>query len=72
MLETGQLLSRLTGTATVIAQSAGHRVRRSSSFGSCGFRRDRALAVLVTRSGGVENRVVVTELKIDDHTHSNA
>jgi heat-inducible transcriptional repressor len=27
----------------------------------------RALAVLVTRSGGVENRVVVTELGIDDH-----
>jgi heat-inducible transcriptional repressor len=28
----------------------------------------RTLAVLVTRSGGVENRVVVTELEIDDHT----
>jgi heat-inducible transcriptional repressor len=65
--ETGQLLSRLTGTATIIArppvtEAALEQLRfmRLSS--------GRALAVLVTRSGGVENRVVVTELDIDDHS----
>jgi heat-inducible transcriptional repressor len=65
--ETGQLLSRLTGTATIIARPPVTgatleqlRFMRLSS--------GRTLAVLVTRSGGVENRVVVTELEIDDRT----
>lgn len=65
--ETGQLLSRLTGTATIIARPAVTeavldqlRFMRLSS--------GRTLAVLVTRSGGVENRVVVTELDVDDRT----
>ena len=65
--ETGQLLSRLTGTATIIAQPPVAeaildqlRFMRLSS--------GRTLAVLVTRSGGVENRVVVTELDVDDHS----
>ena len=63
--ETGQLLSRLTGTATIIARPAVARPR-SISFGSC--------ALEGTDAGGagdplgrVENRVVVTELDVDDH-----
>jgi heat-inducible transcriptional repressor len=65
--ETAQFLSRLTGTATIIAQPPVTeamldqlRFMRLSS--------GRALAVLVTRSGSVENRVVVTEFDVDDHT----
>ena len=63
--ETGQLLSRLTGTATIIAQppvteSTLEQLRFMPLAGG------RTLAVLVTRSGGVENRVVVTELQIDE------
>ena len=65
--ETGQILSRLTGTAAIIAQQpvveaplAQLRFMRLAE--------GRTLAVLVTRSGSVENRVVVTELQIDDHT----
>jgi heat-inducible transcriptional repressor len=64
--ETGQLLSRLTGTATIIAQPPV----AEATLDQLRFMRlssGRALAVLVTRSGGVENRVVVTELGIDDH-----
>ena len=65
--ETGQLLSRLTGTATIIArppvaEAALDQIRFMRLSGG------RTLAVLVTRSGGVENRVVVTELDVDDHT----
>lgn len=65
--ETGQLLSGLTGTATIIAQppvlEAGLEQLRFMPLSA-----GRTLAVLVTRSGAVENRVVVTELDIDDHT----
>ncbi len=64
--ETGQLLSGLTGTATIIAQppvlEAGLEQLRFMPLSG-----GRTLAVLVTRSGAVENRVVVTELDIDDH-----
>jgi heat-inducible transcriptional repressor len=65
--ETGQLLSRLTGTATIIAQPP----MAEATLDQLRFMRlssGRTLAVLVTRSGGVENRVVVTELDVDDHT----
>jgi len=61
------LLSRLTGTATIIAQPPVSE----ATLEQLRFMRlstGRTLAVLVTRSGGVENRVVVTELEIDDHT----
>ena len=64
---TGQLLSRLTGTAAIIAQQPV----LEAPLEQLRFMRlaeGRTLAVLVTRSGGVENRVVVTELQIDDHT----
>jgi heat-inducible transcriptional repressor len=64
--ETGQLLSRLTGTATIIARPPV----TEATLEQLRFMRlstGRALAVLVTRSGGVENRVVVTEVDIDDH-----
>jgi len=63
--ETGQLLSRLTGTATIIARPPV----TEASLDQLRFMRlssGRALAVMVTRSGGVENRVVVTELNVDD------
>ena len=64
---TGQLLSRLTGTATIIAEppvleATLEQLRFMRLSGG------RALAVLVTRSGGVENRVVETELDIDEST----
>ena len=65
--ETGQLLSRLTGTATIIARPPV----TEATLDQLRFMRlssGQALAVLVTRSGGVENRVVVTELDVDDHT----
>lgn len=64
---TGQLLSRLTGTAAIIAQQPASEV----TLDQLRFLRlggNRTLAVLVARSGGVENRVVSTELEIDDHT----
>ncbi len=64
--ETGQLLSRLTGTATIIAQPTVVE----ATLDQLRFMRlsgGRALAVLVTRSGVVENRVVVTEVAVDDH-----
>ncbi len=65
--ETGQLLSRLTGTATIIAQPPV----LEATLEQLRFMRlsaGRTLAVLVTRSGGVENRVVVTALEIDDQS----
>jgi len=65
--ETGQLLSRLTGTATIIARPPV----AEATLDQLRFMRlssGRTLAVLVTRSGGVENRVVVTELDVDDNT----
>ena len=65
--ETGQLLSRLTGTATIIAQPPV----AEANLDQLRFMRlssGRTLAVLVTRSGGVENRVVVTKLDVDDHS----
>jgi heat-inducible transcriptional repressor len=62
--ETGQLLSRLTETATIIARppvmEATLEQLRFIRLGG-----GRTLAVLVTRSGAIENRVVVTELEID-------
>ena len=65
--ETGQLLSMLTGTATIIARppvlEATLDQLRFIRLGA-----GQTLAVLVTRSGAIENRVVVTELDIDDHT----
>ncbi len=65
--ETGQLLSRLTGTATIIArppvmESTLEQLRFIRLGGG------RTLAVLVTRSGAIENRVVVTELDIDERS----
>ena len=65
--ETGQLLSRLTGTATIIArptvaEATLDQLRFMQLSGG------RTLAVLVTRSGVVENRVVVTEVAVDDHS----
>lgn len=63
--ETGQLLSRLTGTATIIAEPPV----AEASLDQIRFMRlagGRTLAVLVTRSGTVENRVVVTELDVSD------
>ncbi len=65
--ETGQLLSRLTGTATIIAQPTVVEV----TLDQLRFMRlsgGRTLAVLVTRSGVVENRVVVTDIAVDDHS----
>jgi heat-inducible transcriptional repressor len=65
--ETAQLLSRLTGTATIVAQ----RPFAEAALDQLRFMRlsgGRALAVLVTRSGAVENRVVATEMNVDDHT----
>lgn len=65
--ETGQLLSRLTGTATIIAQPTV----AEATLDQLRFMRlsgGRTLAVLVTRSGVVENRVVVTEVAVDDHS----
>jgi heat-inducible transcriptional repressor len=65
--ETGQLLSRLTGTATIIAR----RPVVEAVLDQLRFMRlsgGRALAVLVTRSGAVENRVVATEMNVDDYT----
>jgi heat-inducible transcriptional repressor len=65
--ETGQLLSRLTGTATIIARPPVAEATLDQ-LRFMRLSRGRTLAVLVTRSGGVENRVVVTELDVDDHT----
>ena len=65
--ETGHLLSGLTGTATIIARPPVVE----ATLDQLRFMRlstRRTLAVLVTRSGAVENRVVVTELDVDDHT----
>ncbi len=65
--ETGQLLSRLTGTAAIIARAQVAK----TSLDQLRFMRlaeGRTLAVLVTRSGTVENRVVVTELAVDDQS----
>ena len=65
--ETGQLLSLLTGTATIIARPT----IVEASLDQLRFMRlsgGRTLAVLVTRSGVVENRVVVTEVAVDDHS----
>ena len=65
--ETSQLLSGLTGTATIFARppvaEATLDQLRFMQLSS-----GRTLAILVTRSGGVENRVVVTELDVDPHT----
>ncbi|MEM8607546.1 MAG: heat-inducible transcriptional repressor HrcA [Myxococcota bacterium] len=65
--ETGQLLSHLTGTAAIIARPSGADAR----LDQLRFMRlatGRILAVLVARSGTVENRIVVTNLTVDDHT----
>lgn len=62
---TGQLLSRLTGTATIIAKPAV----AEATLEQLRFMRlsaGRTLAVLVTRGGSVENRVLVAELDVDD------
>ena len=64
---TGQILSRLTGTAAIIAQQPLAEVTLEQ-LRFIRLAEGRTLAVLVTRSGGVENRVVSTELDIDDHT----
>jgi heat-inducible transcriptional repressor len=65
--ETGQLLSHLTGTATIISRPsvADARLDQLRFMRLAG---GRTLAVLVMRSGAVENRVVVTELDADDRT----
>lgn len=65
--ETGQLLSRLTGTATIIAEppvteAALEQVRFMR------LSEGRTLAVLVTRSGNVENRVIAAGLDVDEPT----
>ena len=65
--ETGQLLSRLTGTATIIARPPV----MEATLDQLRFIRlgeGRTLAVLVTRSGAIENRVVMTELDIDERS----
>jgi len=65
--ETGQLLSDLTGTATIIALPAVV----DANLDQLRFMRlatGRVLAVLVMRSGAVENRIVSTELEVDDRT----
>ncbi|MDH3729468.1 MAG: HrcA family transcriptional regulator, partial [Myxococcales bacterium] len=64
---TGQLLSHLTGTATIIARPsvADARLDQLRFIRLAG---ERTLAVLVMRSGSVENRVVVTELGVDNRT----
>ena len=64
---TGQLLSHLTGTATIIARPsvADARLDQLRFIRLAG---ERTLAVLVMRSGSVENRVVVTELAVDNRT----
>lgn len=67
VLETGQLLSHLTGTATIIARPSVTNAR----LDQLKFMRlagGRSLAVLVMCSGAIENRVVVTELDVDDHS----
>lgn len=63
--ETGQLLSRLTGTASIIVRPSASE----TTLDQIRFMRlsgGRTLAVMVTRSGAVENRVVVTEIEVDD------
>ena len=65
--ETGQLLSRLTGTATIIAQPRFAEARLDQ-LRFMRLSEGRTLAVLVTRGGAVENRVVVTELAVDDRS----
>jgi heat-inducible transcriptional repressor len=65
--ETGQLLSHLTGTATIIARPSVADARLDQ-LRFIRLASDRTLAVLVMRSGSVENRVVVTKLTVDDHT----
>ncbi|MEM7436741.1 MAG: heat-inducible transcriptional repressor HrcA [Myxococcota bacterium] len=65
--ETGQLLSHLTHTATIIARPSVTEAR----LDQLRFMRlssGRTLAVLVGRSGTVENRIVATELDVDDRT----
>jgi heat-inducible transcriptional repressor len=65
--ETGQLLSRLTGTATIIARPpVSEATLDQLRFIRLSGRR--TLAVLVTRGGAVENRIVATELAMDDRT----
>ena len=64
---TGQILSRITGTAAIIAQQPLAEVTLDQ-LRFIRLAEGRTLAVLVARSGGVENRVVSTELEIDDHS----
>ncbi len=64
---TGQLLSRLTGTATIIAEPTVSEARLDQ-LRFMRLSEGRTLAVLVTRSGAVENRVVVAEVVVDDHS----
>ena len=65
--ETGQLLSHLTGTATIIARPAVVDARLDQ-LRFLQLKAGRTLAVLVMRSGAVENRVVVAELNVDSPT----
>ena len=63
--ETGKILSRLTGTASIIAQPpVAEALLEQLRF--IRLSGERSLAILVTRSGEVENRVVVTELDLDE------
>jgi heat-inducible transcriptional repressor len=64
---TGQILSRITGTAAIIAQQPLAEVTLDQ-LRFIRLAEGRTLAVMVARSGGVENRVVSTELEIDDHS----
>jgi len=64
---TGQFLSRLTGTATIIAEPTVSEARLDQ-LRFMRLSEGRTLAVLVTRSGAVENRVVVAEVEVDDHS----
>lgn len=65
--ETGQLLSQLTGTATIISRPSVADARLDQ-LRFMRLAEGRTLAILVMRSGTVENRVVATELDADAHT----
>lgn len=63
--ETGQLLSSLTGTATIITRPAvADAVLEQLRFVRVAG--ERTLAVLVMRSGSIENRVVATTVDVDE------
>ncbi len=65
MRETGQLLSSLTGTATVIT-TAGTAGAVLDQLRFIRLRQGQILVVLVRRSGAVENRVIALSHSIDD------